>query len=78
MDNLLGIAVLALGFLIFAYYTKMPIMFLFSSMIMFGSSLYFFSVRQVGVAICPCSFFGIIFLMLGLWQLVEVSRYYAR
>jgi hypothetical protein len=77
MEALLGIAILLIGSLFFAYYSQVPLAFLFSSFIALASSLFMFnlhgteSLAQEG----PTFFmFGIIFITIGLWQIVEFLR----
>ena len=54
----------------FAYYRQTPIAFLFSALISFASSAFMFEM--------DFSAFGIIFMLFGLWQMVEVVRHYGK
>lgn len=70
--DIIGIAVLLLGSIWFAYNSRIPIMFLFSGLIAFASSLYMFNL--VGKTQCACEMFAIIFILVGIWQIVEFGR----
>jgi FtsH-binding integral membrane protein len=72
--DILGVSGVLLGFMFYAYYTKIPIAFLITSVIAFGSSLYMFN--ATGNQQCACGIYAGAFLVVGIWQLGEVVRYY--
>lgn len=77
MEALLGIAVLLIGIMFFAYYSRIPIAFLFSSFIALASALFMFNLHGTGSLSQegPAFFmFGIIFITIGLWQITEFLR----
>jgi len=77
MEALLGIVVLLMGSVFFAYYSKVPLAFLFSSIIALASSLFMFNLHGTGSLSQegPAFFmFGSIFIAIGLWQIVEFLR----
>ena len=74
--DILGVSAVLLGFMFYAYYTKIPIAFLITSAIAFGSSTYMF--RVTGAQECACGIYAVTFLLVGLWQLGEVARHYGK
>ena len=80
--NLLAVFGLLITSVIFAYQSKIPIMYLFSSLISMGSSLYMFNYHSTGAESHEGPtflMFGTIFILVALWQLIEFGRsYYAK
>lgn len=79
--DLLGIFAILMTFIIFSYQSKIPIMYLFSSLISMASSLYMFNYETVGLETSNGStftMFGIIFILIALWQLLIFGREYVR
>jgi hypothetical protein len=76
----LGIIILLISSIYFAYSFKIPIAFLFSSVISVASSLFMFSLSGGGVGGgggTPPSFafaLGTIFIGIALWQITEFIR----
>lgn len=79
--NLLAVFGLLITSVIFSYSSKIPIMFLFSSLISMASSLYMFNYHSTGAEAHEAStffMFGIIFILVALWQLLIFGREYVR
>jgi len=79
--NLLAIIVLLCVSIIFAYQSKITIMYLFSSMVSFGASAYMFNYSATGAEaheVFAFSMFAIIFVLLGLWQLILFGSNYVK
>ena len=69
-----AIVLIFIGITFFAYYRKTPIAFIFSALISFASALYMFEMH--GLHGGSFNMFGTIFIVFGLWQIVEVVRHY--
>jgi putative Ca2+/H+ antiporter (TMEM165/GDT1 family) len=78
MEGLLGVFFILVASIFFAYYSKIPIVFIFSSLIAFASSSYMFNLHASGGSNERPTYimFGIIFIAIGLWQMIESYRNY--
>lgn len=83
MEGLLGVFFILSVSIFFAYYSKIPIAFIFSSLIAFASSAYMFNIYGSsgggsggGSANSAYLMFATIFIVIGLWQLIESYRNY--
>lgn len=79
--ELIAIFGLLIASVIFAYQIKVPIFYLFSSLISMASSLYMFNLHGTGSASAEGPtylMFGFIFISVALWQLMEFTREYIR
>ena len=79
MEGLLGVFFILSVSIFFAYNSKIPIAFIFSSLIAFASSAYMFNIygSSGGGSENPAYLmFATIFIVVGLWQMVESYRHY--
>lgn len=79
--NLLAVFGLMITAVIFSYSSRMTIMYLFSSLIAMASSLYMFNYSATGSEAheaATFTMFGIIFIMVALWQLLMFGREYVK
>lgn len=82
MEGLLGVFFILSVSIFFAYYSKIPIAFIFSSLIAFASSAYMFNIYgssgsgSGGSDNTAYLMFATIFIVIGLWQLTESYRNY--
>jgi len=83
MEGLLGVFFILVASIFFAYYSKIPIVFIFSSLIAFASSAYMFNIYGShgggsggGSGNPAYLMFATIFIIIGLWQMIESYRNY--
>jgi hypothetical protein len=78
MEGLLAVFFILSVSIFFAYYSKIPMVFIFSSLIAFASSSYMFNLHGSGGGNERPTYimFGIIFIAVGLWQMIESYRNY--
>lgn len=77
MEGLLGVFFILSVSIFFAYYSKIPIAFIFSSLIAFASSAYMFNIYgSSGSDNTAYLMFATIFIVIGLWQMIESYRNY--
>lgn len=80
MEGLLGVFFILSVSIFFAYYSKIPIAFIFSSLIAFASSAYMFNIYGSSGSGSSDNtaylMFATIFIVIGLWQLTESYRNY--
>lgn len=66
----IAVVLLFIGSFFYSHMTKAPVMYLFSAVIAMATSLFMFNAELV--------MFGIILILVSLWQLIEMGRAYAR
>ena len=66
----IAVVLLFIGSFFYSQMTKAPVMYLFSAVIAMATSLFMFNAELV--------MFGIILILVSLWQLIEMGRAYAR
>jgi hypothetical protein len=81
MEGLFAVFFILSASIFFAYYSKIPIVFIFSSLIAFASSSYMLRLHTSGSGGGQEEgptyiMFGIIFIAVGLWQMIESYRNY--
>lgn len=78
--NLLAVFGLLITSVIFSYSSRITIMYLFSSLISMASALYVFNYNSTGAEAhegATFVMFGIIFILVALWQLIMFGSEYS-